>query len=200
MPTVDIDYVLIAIRIASYGHSMEFSHTCGSCREEHNYAMDLRHLNSTIHMPDYDTPTEERGLRIRFHPADYRKMTELNQTNFEISKTGQQIEAEGISQEVRDTYVKTTMEKIVALGYGVVSDATTSIEIIETGDIIDNRKFIEEFYQQIDSKLFNAIQTALGDKAKEANIKPQKAQCQNCGADIEINILFDYASFFVVGS
>ena len=42
VPAMDVDAILIAIRIASYGHEMELTSTCPACRHESDYGIDLR--------------------------------------------------------------------------------------------------------------------------------------------------------------
>jgi hypothetical protein len=36
-PSIDLDALLVAIRIASYGHNMEIESTCPNCSEEHQF-------------------------------------------------------------------------------------------------------------------------------------------------------------------
>ena len=42
MPGMDTNAVLVAIRIASYGHGMGISSTCPACKTEQEYEIDLR--------------------------------------------------------------------------------------------------------------------------------------------------------------
>jgi hypothetical protein len=200
MPSIDTDTVLIAIRIASYGHSMDFNHTCAKCGEEHSYGMDLRHLSETIRMPDYDTPVEQQGLRVVFRPSTYKEITHLNQISYEINRQTQAIDANQLNNEERAGFITTTMQRVVDMGQEALINSTVSIEDIASGTVTSDRNFIAEFYSNIDRRMFNSIQEALIERTKDANIKPQDTTCQNCGAPITLSILFDYSNFFVVGS
>jgi hypothetical protein len=42
VPIVDLDTILIGIRIASYGENMEYTSTCPKCENADNYEIDLR--------------------------------------------------------------------------------------------------------------------------------------------------------------
>ena len=44
MPSVDVDAVLIGIRIASYGHSMDLDTNCPKCNEDNRHAVDLTRI------------------------------------------------------------------------------------------------------------------------------------------------------------
>ena len=200
MPSIDIDTALIALRIASYGHAMDFTHTCTKCNEEHTYSMDLRHLMSTIKMPDFETPAEFQGLRIQFRPNNYREITLINQTSYEINRQTQAIDANQIEGEGRATYIASTMQRVIDMGNDALVNSTISIEDLSSGTVTTDREFIKEFFNNIDRKLFTSIQESLIERSKDANIKPQEATCQSCGEPITLNILFDYANFFVVGS
>jgi hypothetical protein len=64
MPSIDVDAVLIAIRIASYGQSMAISSVCPHCGEEHDYDVDLVNLIGQVKCPNFNTPVEYDGLKI----------------------------------------------------------------------------------------------------------------------------------------
>ena len=65
---------------------------------------------------------------------------------------------------------------------------------------IKEKNYIEEFYQNADSKLVETIQTAYGDIAKQGAIPAQKTKCAGCNEDMSLEITFDYANFFGKGS
>lgn len=199
MPSVDTDSVLLAIRIASYGHSMDFDNKCPHCDEEHTYAMDLRQLAATIKFPDYETPVSTHGLTVRFRPSNYSEITDLNKANYEITRMNDGIR-DNPDEEVQRAVMTTTLNRVIDIGHGVMSRSTVSITDDETGIEITEKEFIEEFYKNIDNRLYTALQEALTAITADANIKPQQVNCQSCNGLISLNILFDYASFFVVGS
>ena len=51
MPSIDVDAVLIAIRIASYGHGMDLDTNCPYCKEENRHGADLRTILSGMTCP-----------------------------------------------------------------------------------------------------------------------------------------------------
>jgi hypothetical protein len=54
MPSTDMDAVLVAIRIASYGHGMDISTTCPACEEAEDVTVDLRRVNDSLSVGNYD--------------------------------------------------------------------------------------------------------------------------------------------------
>ena len=93
VPSIDLDTILIAIRIASYGHNMDFDSTCPHCRAEHTYTMDLRAMMDSVRCPDYDQPYETAGLKILFRPQAYYDVNRTNKTSFELTKMQQALDA-----------------------------------------------------------------------------------------------------------
>lgn len=199
MPSTDVDAVLLSIRIASYGHSMDFENKCPHCAEEHTYSMDLRQLAGSIKLPDYETPIKTHNLTIQFRPSYYSEMTELNKINYEISRSSDTVR-ESDDEELKKAVVTQTLDRVITLSQDVMAKSTVSILDDASGMLITDQNYIKEFYQSIDSKLFNELQDYLTTIATEANIKPIPVNCQGCDGPINLSILFDYASFFVVGS
>jgi hypothetical protein len=125
-------------------------------------------------------------------------LTELNIANYEISRTA--ISIEGADEDTKRTALTTSLNRVVGLNHGVLSQSTESITDNETGDVITDQNYIREFYSQIDSKLFNQLQDILTEKTKDSSIKPVPVNCQSCDVKIDLTIMFDYSNFFVVGS
>jgi hypothetical protein len=199
MPSSDVDHVLIAMRIASYGHHMDFDNKCPHCNEDNTYGLDLRQLMGSISFPDFDDPAEVNELIVKFQPQTFRQVNKANQISFEVNKLGQMIDALPDGDE-KSQQVSMQMNRMIDLNYEMLANCTASIAIKGRGEPITNPEYILEFYRNIDSKLTNSIQEKLVELTKDANIKPMPVTCPNCQGDINLTILFDYANFFVVGS
>jgi transcription elongation factor Elf1 len=198
MPSLDVDACLMAIRIASYGHSMDFEQTCPACEHEDVYSMDLRHTMSTVKCPDYDHPGEFGPVRIKFKPQTYANVNKSNQVAFELQKMAQN--AEDMSEEDQTVAAAVQLEKFSNLNIATMASVIEYIELVESGERIEDSEYIKEFFANIDNTLFMKIQEALVEITKDANVKPSKVACTNCGNEVELNIMFDYASFFARGS
>jgi hypothetical protein len=199
IPSVDVDSILISLRIASYGHSMDFDNTCPHCKEQHTYGMDLRQLMGGIRCPDYDEPVRASRLEIRFRPQNYFEVNKTNQINFETAKLNEAI-AQLPDSDEKVGQAMMQLERLIGLNQEVMAGSTDSITLTDTGTVVDDHQFILEFYQNIDAKLFNEIQQKLLEKNEVSSIKPVPVTCPSCEGLINLTILFDYANFFVVGS
>lgn len=200
MPSTDVDSCLIAMRIASYGHNMDFDQVCPHCREEHTYGMDLRHAMESIRAPDYGSVKTFDGLNIRFKPQNYKQANHMSQVGFQMQRTQQAIEQLPPESEEQMLAVNQQLNKLTELTAEVMANCTEYIELADTGEKITDHQYLQEFYNNIDSKLFKNIQDTLASVTEPANMKASKTACQSCGETIELNIMFDYASFFGLGS
>ena len=82
MPSVDVDTVLIAIRIATYGKEMEFTAVCPHCGTKNEHAIDLSVMLSKITLGDWVTPLDVNGLSITLKPQSYEDYNKNNMLNF----------------------------------------------------------------------------------------------------------------------
>jgi hypothetical protein len=67
-PFIDVNSILIGIRIASYGHNMEVSTQCTNCENEDDFELDLRQVLDQMQLPDYQQQVSIGDLEIVFRP------------------------------------------------------------------------------------------------------------------------------------
>jgi len=204
MPSVDVDASLIAMRIASYGHTMDFDSTCPHCKSDHTYTTDLRQMMAGIRCPDYEQPVTLGPITIRFQPQKYYDISHTNRTSFEIQKMQQAIstlpDELGFGSDEKMAAVSGQMQKVSELNQRLMASGTHSITLVDTGDVITDKDFIFEFYSNISAEMFKEVQTAMETVQEPANLKPMPVPCQTCNETFNLNIVFDYATFFATGS
>ena len=71
-PTVDMNSILTAIRIASYGHEMGMTTTCPNCDTTADYGLDLRSVLDQQKSPDYTKTIVHGDLEIIFKSPTYQ--------------------------------------------------------------------------------------------------------------------------------
>lgn len=199
MPGVDVDAVLIAIRIASYGHQMDFNSNCPHCGEANEYALDLRAIGDSIVCPDFSEPVLVNGLKITLKPQYYFTVNQSNQIRFEEQRILSVLTDGNIDLAQREKIFSESMQKLEQLTLEGITNSTAYIETAD-GTRVTEIDFIKEFYEKSASNISRAIQTRLDELAVIANIKPVNVNCDSCTKPFDITITFDYASFFALGS
>lgn len=199
MPSIDVDAILIAIRIASFGHEMEFETKCPHCNEDNNHNLDLRVLLDNIKCPDYSGKIESGELKFKLRPQPYFGSDRGNAIRFEEQKLMQALEKIKIEPEVRAAEIEASMTRLFKLGLNTLVDSTEYIEMND-GTIISNPEHISEFLANSSSQITKMLQDQLSSYASLAGLRPLEVVCTECTKSYAIPLEFDYGNFFAKGS
>ena len=199
MPSVDVDSVLIAIRIASYGHSMDFTTNCPHCSAENSYDKDLRDCLAAITMPNYHDPVYVHDLEIMIKPQAFFTSNKMNQINFEEQKMLKAVEDVGLDPDVRNREIYNSMQRLIEIGLDNLTASTEFIASVVDGEEVRDPKFIREFYANADSNTVKLIQEKIGELSAKAGIPPFTVGCPECNNTYDVPVEFNYANFFDKG-
>jgi len=200
MPSVDVDAVLIGIRIASYGHAMEVDTKCPHCGEENNHELDLRATLSSISCPDYGQRIEVNNLKIKVQPQAYFGVNRQNTISFEEQRLLEALQSpDGPDPEIRIKQINDSMDRLFKISIDTITNSTNSIEL-DDGTVVSDPAFIKEFYDNADSSVVKVVQKQLAQINESGAIKPPVTACASCGKEYQVPLEFDYANFFATGS
>jgi hypothetical protein len=201
MPSVDVDAILIGIRIASYGHEMDIDTKCPHCGEENNHSLDLRSILGGVVCPDYVQKIEVNNLKIKVKPQEFFTVNKQNSVSFEEQRMLEALEKADLTVEERSMRIADSMNKLLKISVDTVTNCTELIEL-DDGSVVTNSVYINEFYNNVDAAVVRAVQKRLSEINSEAEIKARKVICTNepCSKEYEIPLEFDYSNFFVKGS
>jgi len=201
-PISDIDALLIAIRIATYGEMMT---TPVKIRDdfEMEYQVDLRTVLDTV-MGNYQwhpvvSITDTMTAFVK--PATYKQSTEVSVKTYETQKIMNMVNDENMPEEEKIKIFKESFKKLTQATLQIVAGCIERIDTPEGSTI--NPTFILDFLTNSDKSVFNSIQQHL-DQLKEINsIKNMQVpvtdamRAQGIDSDvIEIPLVFDAATFF----
>ena len=195
MPSVDIDAVLLAIRIASYGNQMEFDVVCPSCQEELSYNIDVQEILSRIRMPTFQ-PFYLKGLTFNFKPQPYSSVNDIALRNFEESRIVQTLNNENISIEEKKRIIDAQVKRLTNISVNSLANSTESITTAD-GTVVTNLDQITEFYHNCESKILKDVQGQLNKLFDSISIKSQQANCSKCQVLLEVPLEFNNSNFFV---
>ena len=83
MPSIDLDAILIAIRIATYGDTMEIETKAPVTGEDRTFSVDLRTLLNKLVTKEYNTELQLGEMKINTRPLTYREFTDASLKTFE---------------------------------------------------------------------------------------------------------------------
>lgn len=193
-PGTDLNSILVAIRIASYGHEMEINSQCPSCNNEDEYTIDLRLVLEGLQMPNYVTPLQEGDLEITFQPMTYKDQNNVNVKQFEEQRVLQSVPSSSLPDDQKLELLNQALQNITKL---TVSALKWNIASIRTPQaLVTEPEHIEEFLRNSDRKLFVKIRDLIIEKRNTSEFKPVLIKCAECGHEYKQTVTLDQTSFF----
>lgn len=200
VPAVDVDTILIAIRIASYGEKMEYTSTCSECQNQDTYEIDLRQfLDMPVNLQGYKQPIEYKGMQIHLKPLDYQVLNQQSLESFEQQRMVTVINDSTLSEEEKQARFNSIFK--ILTDY-TVKNITGSIRAIVTPDgkeVIDE-KMIYDFVEQSERQLFQSIRKRIQEIADGFPEKQVNTTCSECNHQYISPFTFDQANFFAYAS
>lgn len=194
IPVTDLDSILVAIRIATYGHSMDIDTQCPSCQTEHAFGLDLRTVLDKLGTADYGQGLNVGDLTIVFRPLNYRQITDNSQVQFEQQKTMQVLSDTELSDTARTEQINAMMKKIIDI---TVTALAQSIQQIRTQDaIVTDQEQITEFLNNCDRDVFTKIRDFAISLREASEMKPLKIKCPSCQHEYDQSFTLDMSRFF----
>ena len=202
IPQIDLDIILIAIRLATYGEKMNTPISIGN-DEELEYVVDLRTIMDTLQSQITWDPivSVNENLTVFVRPMNYKQISESALKTFETQKIMQIVNNENMDEETKVAAFKESFSKLTDVTLGMVQSGIYRVDSSEGST--DNPEFIKEFVENVDKDIFNAVQDHL-EKLREINsIKPIQIAVTDemrlrgiQGEFLEIPITFDPSTFF----
>lgn len=193
----DVDYILAAIKIASYGETTELTSSCTHCKEENKIDFQLQKVLDYIDNIVLDYNFDFQTLKFSLLPITYKAVTSYGLKMYNIKKQllnaasiedGKQ--REEISNRLTDEFNTASID--VLLPYIVNIEDTVSNESEFDIDVISN------FLRSNDRELLDTVLKNIKNYAEIINFPQQEIQCGNteCGKTYKISYNGDYANFF----
>jgi len=195
LPTIDLDMLLMAIRIATYGNGMDVNSACSHCKHDNLHQVDLGNLITRIGTPNYNETIVIDNLTIKFKPLNYLQSNSNNIVKFEEQRIIDLLNRENMDPEARKAQFDVHIKKIVDSNTNIIAQSTESITT-ESGEIVTDQQFITEFYFNASNKVMKQVQIKLQDIAKTSNLPPARVMCEECENTYDVEITFDYGNFF----
>jgi hypothetical protein len=198
-PSVDVDVLLVAVRIASYGHSMDIDSTCPACGEEHSFGLDLRTVIDNLKATDFDKEFSQNDLTFYFRPLSYREVTDNSLVQYEQQRILQSVNAsETIPEAEKVSQLNEMMRKLVGITVHAISQSI--VEIRTPNGIVHDQAHIAEFINNCDRSMFNAIRDHIIKLRENSELQPLTIDCPSCTHQYRQEFTLDMSNFFVSAS
>jgi len=198
MPSIDLDAVLVAIRTASYGDSMDITANCPSCNHFNEYALNLVNYLDHLTKFEYQSSVTIGPLKVNIRPYSYKELNKTSLKTLEQQKIFSIVNDDSMPDEEK---IEKFGESFVKLTYLTVEVIAGCIESIETPEgIVDNQDLILEFIQNTSSEVFNELSKHINDMKEQMTLKAHDVECENCQHHWTVEVAMDQTNFFAKGS
>ena len=198
VPAMDVDTILVAIRIASYGHEMEFGTKCPKCSAESDRALDLRTVMDAMRIPDYNQSIQSGDMEIYFRPMNYKNLNDNNQLQYENQRMLQMLPDTKFEDTEKMNALTAALKKITDI---TVTALAQSIATVKTPTaMVSEPEYIEDFLKNCDRNLFTQIRDHIIKLKTQAEMQPMKLVCDECSHEYEQSVSLDMSNFFAPAS
>lgn len=194
MPQIDLNTVLTAIRIASYGRKMEIASTCPSCSTENDFELDLQDVLAQLHGPNYKESLQFGDIEVFFRPMTYREQTQINVAQFEQQRILAQLPNSDFTEEEKSRRLNECVLEITRITVKAVAHSVGGIRT--PAAFVNNHEHILEFLENCDRNMYNLIREKAVSLRGSDDFKPAKVECPDCHHKYEQRFSLDTASFF----
>ena len=198
VPSIDLDTILIAIRIASYGHEMEFATTCPACNDTSERTIDLRTMLDALRAADYTAHVSHGDLSIYFRPLNYKNLNDNSALQYEQQKLLQVIPDSTISEADKMTALTQAFKSLTEITIRSLAISITAIKTPQA--LVSEPAHIEEFLKNCERDLFNQIRDHVLRLREQSELQPLKLECTACNHQYQQALTLDMASFFAPAS
>ena len=204
-PNIDLDLILVAIRIATYGEMMDIKHRVPVVNEEVEHQVDLRVLLDQLSVNRWEDAVEiNEQLTCFVRPLTYKHITQTGLKTFETQRIMQVVNDETVDDEKKLEIFNQSFGKLTQITIDLVAD---SIQAIQTPDtLVKEQSFIREFLQNADTDLYKKINDHIAKMKTVNGLQPlimtstEDQIAAGAPATYEVPIGIDNSDFFGNGS
>jgi hypothetical protein len=201
VPNLDLDVILIAIRVATYGEKMSIPLNIPDT--DLTYEVDLRYVMASLieQITWQESVQVTPELVVYVKPMDYRQVSASAVKTFETQRMLQIVNDSTMTDVEKSSSFKEAVDKLNDITVGLINNSVFRID--SSQGATDDLKFIKEFLDNADKEIFDTIKVHIEQLRNQNNIKPivieptpDMIEKGVPNEPIEIPLVFDPSTFF----
>ena len=199
----DVDTILIAIRIATYGETMDLQFNVPIINEQVTHTINLPATLDQIRQDKIENViTLADGLKFETRPLTYRDMTQTSLQTFQQQKMYSTVQNSDISDEEKVKRFDESFKALTELNSKVLLKNISKITTPEGTEVSDPAQ-IKEFVDNANATLITELQDKLAVIRVQGSVKPLTLKAteeqikKGAPATYQVPVTFDTANFFV---
>lgn len=199
----DLDTILVAIRIATYGETMEINFNVPGANENVSHTVNLPSILDNLRATKVDGHVVlDDGLKITVRPLTYKDMTSTSLQTFQQQKMYTAIQDSQLSDEEKAKRFNDAFKALTDLNASILLKNIDMITMPDGTEITDPTH-IKEFVENANAKLIKEIEDKLTQLRGQGAVKPLRLKAteeqikKGAPASYEVPVTFDTSNFFV---
>ena len=199
----DLDTILVAIRVATYGETMEINFNVPGVNEKVSHTVNLPAILDQLKATKVDTDiTLDDGLNITVRPLTYKDMTSTSLQTFQQQKMYSAIQDSQLSDEDKAKRFNDAFKTLTELNASIILKNMEKVTMTDGTEITDPAH-IKEFIENANAVVVKEIEDKLTALRGQGAVKPLKLKATEDqikkGAPVtyEVPVTFDTSNFFV---
>lgn len=204
VPNIDLDALLTAIRIATYGEMLSMEFTIPGTTEERAFETNLVELLDELVQGEYETSYTHDEFTIETAPMTYKQFTDVALKTFEEQRIIRIVDDNDMSESEKIQKFNETFKRLTDIN---INNVYNSVKSIKIGDqTVTDKRHLDEFLQNAPVDVYKSILDHIDAQRTKFTVKPRKIitseEDRAAGAPdtIEVPINFDASNFFALGS
>lgn len=202
IPSIDVDAILIAIRIATYGEQLEVDITLPVILESKTYVTDLRLALDKLLDATFDPEVQiDSELTAFLRPLTYEEFTQSSLKSLEEQRIFSIVNSQELTEEQKIAQFNKSFKALTEITMRSVANGVVKV-VTPDGEVTDP-VFIKEFIDNADKEFYTKIIDHLEQQRIKFQMPSFKIQTtedeQSRGAptEFETPIGLDASNFFV---
>lgn len=197
MPLVDLDPILIAIRLATYGKEMEFTAVCPHCNTPTEKVLDLSVMLGRINTVDWSEPVNVSELQIYLKPQTFEDFNKNNLLNFEEQQLLKVVADPNLSDSEKTEKFGEMFNKLIDTGINQVAKSILNITTND-GIVVTDAEYIKEYLNKCDKSVWDKIKNRLTEIQNSIDYNKIELECENdeCKKTFITPFVFEQSNFF----
>ena len=193
----DIDYILIAIRIATYNDELAISSTCKECGTQNDSVLSLTRLISNFQNYQVENSFDIKDLTFNLKPLTYKQMTDFAVENYQYERTILQIASDtNLSDDEKNKQTKEQYNRSNDLNLRVAISYIKNIA--NSTDSETNLENITNFIVNNDAEFYNELKSNIQKLSMQWELPNIDIECsgEKCTNTYITKVDLDYSNFF----
>jgi hypothetical protein len=194
----DMDVILLAIKLASYGEDLPVSANCPKCETKIELDVGIRPILDAV-QPLSDSSDVRLGdeVVVKVRPYDFESKTILDMSAFEERQLYKYlIGNEEMSDQERGRLFNESFDRFANLNLDLIAKCVVGV-VTPEGEVTDY-EFIKEFIRNLDKDSVATINNTIKSFSDAGIDRKISLKCpsEECQHEWDTDLVFDPASFF----